>query len=161
MTLDVNAIVTTRNGNYCNYNHNYNHSYNYNLLLLLLFLLFRPSRDPQKDPCDPHLGRDPGVGNHCCIVPIKFLLVSCWEAGRMLLFSIRRKQYSFQWTTDHATSVVVATLVVMVASAGRKADPQRVGMLSCLREIFRVLHDQCFREKQNAVAYTPKIAPVR
>ena len=37
--------------------------------------------------------------------------------------------------TDDATSVVAATLLVMVVSAGKKADQQRAGMLSSLREI--------------------------
>ena len=37
--------------------------------------------------------------------------------------------------TDDATSVVAATVLVMVVSAGKKADLQRVGMLSSLKEI--------------------------
>ena len=45
----------------------------------------------------------------------------------MLLFLIPRKQYSFRWTTDDATLIVAATLLVMVVSAGKKADLQRVG----------------------------------
>ena len=53
----------------------------------------------------------------------------------MLLFLIPRKQYSFRWTTDDATSIVAATLLVIVVSAGKKADLQRLGMLSSLREI--------------------------
>ena len=53
----------------------------------------------------------------------------------MLLFLIPRTQYSFRRTTDDATSIVAVTLLVMVVSAGKKADLQRVGMLSSLREI--------------------------
>ena len=32
------------------------------IILLLLLLLFRPSNDPQKDPCDPHLVETMGLG---------------------------------------------------------------------------------------------------
>ena len=62
-------------------------------------------------------------------------LVSCWGAGRMLLFLIPRKQYSFQRTADSTTSIVATTLLVMAVSACKQADLQRVGMLSSLREI--------------------------
>ena len=53
----------------------------------------------------------------------------------MLLFLIPRKQYSFRLTTDDATSIVATTLLVMVVSAGKEANLQRVGMFSSLREI--------------------------
>ena len=49
----------------------------------------------------------------------------------MLLFLIPPKQYSFRWTTDDATLIVAATLLVMVVSAGKKAILQRVGGWAC------------------------------